>query len=227
MPTRSTVTARSSASSAAPSCAAAGEPPGRLIARSAEELADLLDAVDVEYRVGSPPSEVSVLTHDGARVPEWPERGRCRRRRRCRFGRMAATSATSSSSSREATPGCRSTSIAVTPPLRSPISSASRSSAIGGRERLSASVLLRRRVEGPRATGTRDSASATRLWWKPMTPCAVSIVPGTMPPIWRRPRNTSVSSPVASRSVASSVGAPPHGCTRHRDDPPADRDTLV
>jgi hypothetical protein len=52
--------------------AAAGEPPGRLIARSAEELADLLDAVDVEYRVGSPPSEVSVLTHDGARVPSGP-----------------------------------------------------------------------------------------------------------------------------------------------------------
>lgn len=49
--------------------AAGGEPPGRLISRSAEELADLLDAVDVEYRPGRPPSEVAVLTHDGARVP--------------------------------------------------------------------------------------------------------------------------------------------------------------
>ena len=47
-----------------------------------------------------------------------------------------------------------------------------------------------------------------------MTPFAVSIVPGMMPPIWRRPRNTSVSSPLASRSVASSVGVRPHGCTR-------------
>jgi hypothetical protein len=52
--------------------AAGGEPPGRLIARSAEELADLLDALDVEYRVGPAPSEVSVLTHDGARVPAGP-----------------------------------------------------------------------------------------------------------------------------------------------------------
>jgi len=49
--------------------AAGGEPPSRLISRSAEELADLLDAVDVQYRPGRPPSEVAVLTHDGARVP--------------------------------------------------------------------------------------------------------------------------------------------------------------
>jgi K+-sensing histidine kinase KdpD len=49
--------------------AAGGESPGRLISRSAEELADLLDAVDVQYRPGRPPSEVALLTHAGARVP--------------------------------------------------------------------------------------------------------------------------------------------------------------
>ena len=71
--------------------AAAGEPPGRLVARSAEELADLLDAVDVEYRVGSPPSEVSVLTHDGARRAKWPRARLAPTSPRYRFGLMAAT----------------------------------------------------------------------------------------------------------------------------------------
>ena len=52
--------------------AASGEPAGRLIMRSAEELADLLDAVDVRYQPGPAAAGVAVLTHDGARVPSGP-----------------------------------------------------------------------------------------------------------------------------------------------------------
>ncbi|HEY7045484.1 MAG TPA: DUF4118 domain-containing protein [Nocardioidaceae bacterium] len=53
--------------------AASGEPPARLISRSAEELAELLSAVDVQYRAGAAPARVAVLTHDGARVPAGPD----------------------------------------------------------------------------------------------------------------------------------------------------------
>jgi len=52
--------------------AASGEPAGRLILRSAEELADLLDAVDVRYQPGPAAGGVTVLTHDGARVQSGP-----------------------------------------------------------------------------------------------------------------------------------------------------------
>jgi hypothetical protein len=49
-----------------------GERPGRLISRTQEELAEMLGLVDASYRPGPPPSDVSVLTHDGARVPGGP-----------------------------------------------------------------------------------------------------------------------------------------------------------
>ena len=62
--------------------AASGEPAGRMIQRSAEELADLLGAVDVRYEPGPAADGVTVLTHAGARVPSGPARRRSRRRRR-------------------------------------------------------------------------------------------------------------------------------------------------
>jgi hypothetical protein len=49
-----------------------GERPGRLISRSQDELTDMLGLVDAAYRHGPAPSDVSVLTHDGARVPSGP-----------------------------------------------------------------------------------------------------------------------------------------------------------
>jgi hypothetical protein len=49
--------------------AALGEPPGRLIVRSEEELAELLGLVEASYRAGPPPRDLSVLTHGGVRVP--------------------------------------------------------------------------------------------------------------------------------------------------------------
>jgi hypothetical protein len=49
-----------------------GERPGRLIARTQEELAEMLGLVGARYQPGPPPSGVSVLTHDGARVPSGP-----------------------------------------------------------------------------------------------------------------------------------------------------------
>ena len=52
--------------------AASGEPAGRMIQRSAEELADLLSAVDVRYERGPAADGVTVLTHAGARVPSGP-----------------------------------------------------------------------------------------------------------------------------------------------------------
>jgi K+-sensing histidine kinase KdpD len=52
--------------------AASGEPPGRLINRSAAELTDLLTLADVSYQPGPAPSTVAMLTHDGARVPGGP-----------------------------------------------------------------------------------------------------------------------------------------------------------
>jgi K+-sensing histidine kinase KdpD len=52
--------------------AASGEPPGRLINRSAAELTDLLTLADVSYQPGPAPQAVAVLTHDGARVPGGP-----------------------------------------------------------------------------------------------------------------------------------------------------------
>jgi Domain of unknown function (DUF4118) len=52
--------------------AASGESAGRMIQRSAEELADLLAAVDVRYERGPAADGVTVLTHAGARVPSGP-----------------------------------------------------------------------------------------------------------------------------------------------------------
>ena len=52
--------------------AASGEPAGRMIQRSAEELAELLSAVDVRYARGPAAEGVTVLTHAGARVPSGP-----------------------------------------------------------------------------------------------------------------------------------------------------------
>jgi K+-sensing histidine kinase KdpD len=49
--------------------AAWGERPGRLISRTEEELSELLGLVEVSYRAGPPPRELSVLTHNGVRVP--------------------------------------------------------------------------------------------------------------------------------------------------------------
>jgi K+-sensing histidine kinase KdpD len=49
-----------------------GERPGRLISRTQEELAEMLGLVDATYQPGPAPSNVSVLTHDGARVPGGP-----------------------------------------------------------------------------------------------------------------------------------------------------------
>jgi len=46
-----------------------GERPGRLISRTQEELAEMLGLLDASYQPGPPPNDVSVLTHDGARVP--------------------------------------------------------------------------------------------------------------------------------------------------------------
>ena len=52
--------------------AAWGERPGRLISRTQEELAEMLGLVAATYQPGPPPSDVSVLTHDGARIPGRP-----------------------------------------------------------------------------------------------------------------------------------------------------------
>jgi hypothetical protein len=49
-----------------------GERPGRLISRSQEELVDMLGLVEATYRPGPAPRDMSVLTHDGARVPGGP-----------------------------------------------------------------------------------------------------------------------------------------------------------
>lgn len=49
-----------------------GERPGRLISRAQEELAEMLGLVGATYQPGPPPSNVSVLTHVGARVPGGP-----------------------------------------------------------------------------------------------------------------------------------------------------------
>jgi len=49
--------------------AAAGEPPGRLISRSAEELTDLLGVVECRYQPGSAPERLPVLTHNSLRIP--------------------------------------------------------------------------------------------------------------------------------------------------------------
>jgi K+-sensing histidine kinase KdpD len=52
--------------------AAGGEPPARLIARFSEELAAMLNLVDVSYQRGRAPAEMAVLTHWGASVPSGP-----------------------------------------------------------------------------------------------------------------------------------------------------------
>ena len=52
-----------------------GERPGRLIAVSLAELTELLDLVAASYEPGPPPRDMSVLTHDGARVPGGPSVG--------------------------------------------------------------------------------------------------------------------------------------------------------
>jgi hypothetical protein len=52
--------------------AAGGEPPGRLIARTSDELAAMLDLVDVRYERGPAPSTMAVLTHWGALLPGGP-----------------------------------------------------------------------------------------------------------------------------------------------------------
>lgn len=49
--------------------AAGGEPPGRLIEQSAEELTALLDLKACRYVPTSPPEEVPVFTHGAIRVP--------------------------------------------------------------------------------------------------------------------------------------------------------------
>jgi K+-sensing histidine kinase KdpD len=49
--------------------AAWGERPGRLISRTEEELTELLGLVDATYRAGPAPRELSMLTHNGVRVP--------------------------------------------------------------------------------------------------------------------------------------------------------------
>src|SRR5262249_49279019 len=46
--------------------AAGGEPPWRLIAIAADELAALLDVVDIGYERGAAPAHMAVLTHWGA-----------------------------------------------------------------------------------------------------------------------------------------------------------------
>jgi K+-sensing histidine kinase KdpD len=52
--------------------AAGGEPPGRLIARTGDELAAMLGLVDVRYVRGPAPSTMAVLTHWGALLPGGP-----------------------------------------------------------------------------------------------------------------------------------------------------------
>jgi hypothetical protein len=52
--------------------AAGGEPPGRLIARTSDELAAMLGLVDVRYERGPAPSTMAVLTHWGALLPAGP-----------------------------------------------------------------------------------------------------------------------------------------------------------
>jgi K+-sensing histidine kinase KdpD len=49
--------------------AAGGEPPGRLIEQSAEELTELLDLKVCRYVPAPPPAEMPVFTHDAIRVP--------------------------------------------------------------------------------------------------------------------------------------------------------------
>jgi hypothetical protein len=49
--------------------AAGGERPGRLIARTGEELTTLLALSDISYERGPAPADVAVLTHWGATVP--------------------------------------------------------------------------------------------------------------------------------------------------------------
>jgi hypothetical protein len=52
--------------------AAGGEPPGRMIARTGDELAAMLGLVDVRYERGTAPSTMPVLTHWGALPPGGP-----------------------------------------------------------------------------------------------------------------------------------------------------------
>ncbi len=49
--------------------AAGGEPPARLIARTGEELTQVLGLIDARYEPGPPPPAMAVLTHRGASVP--------------------------------------------------------------------------------------------------------------------------------------------------------------
>ncbi len=49
--------------------AAGGEPPGRLIEQSAEELTELLDLKVCRYVPTPPPKELPIFTHDAIRVP--------------------------------------------------------------------------------------------------------------------------------------------------------------
>ena len=138
--------------------AAAGEPPGRLIAASPRSwpTSSTPSTSSTEWGRRRVRCQCSRTTERVCRVaparlaPTSP---------RYQFGLMAATSATSFSSSRGATPGCRSTSIAGMRPLRSRTSSASRSSATGDREALTAVSAASAACGGRRATGTRGSAS--------------------------------------------------------------------
>lgn len=52
--------------------AAGGEPPARLISRTSEELAAMLDLAGVTYERGPAPATMAVLTHWGASVPSGP-----------------------------------------------------------------------------------------------------------------------------------------------------------
>jgi Domain of unknown function (DUF4118) len=52
--------------------AAGGEPPARLIARTGEELTQVLGLVGARYEPGPPPPAMAVLTHRGASVPGAP-----------------------------------------------------------------------------------------------------------------------------------------------------------
>jgi Domain of unknown function (DUF4118) len=52
--------------------AAGGEPPGRLITRTSEELASMLGLVDIRYERGPAPPAMATLTHWGALLPAGP-----------------------------------------------------------------------------------------------------------------------------------------------------------
>ena len=179
-----------------------------MIQRSAEELADLLSAVDVATSRAAA-QRVTVLTHAGARVPSGPAavgpdvvavpvraHGRDIGHFLCCCPRP--------------TPGWRSRSSGVTRPWRSPTSSVSGCSA-------TRAVGRRRQRSGRRGLGEElvdrvqhGDAVAVR----PQHPFAVISAPGFTPPTWRRPRKTIVTWPVPSLRVASRVAAPPQGWTR-------------